>query len=212
MGRSSRRDVAVRACVGVLVVAMHLAVLTVRWDRPVPKGTHSSALLLVSIDEPTRDLPAVEPPIVTSEPSPPRLLPDPSITNVRPADEAPTLPDPAPAVDWRASMEAAAAAAAGKIAANERYRPLAPVERDEEDSSAPTSIFEKPRRKLGDVDHDATQGRTLVWNSEHCYTELHFPTIKDPNVLQGLPNPCKFVYPTGKREPRGDLFDGMKAR
>jgi hypothetical protein len=106
-------------------------------------------------------------------------------------------------------MEGAATAAVGKAIRDERYHPLGPVERPSAGSSSAPALFEAPRRKAGDIEHDAVQGRTLVWHSEHCFTELRFATIKDPNEPIGAPNPPICMQPIGEREARGDLFESM---
>ena len=127
----------------------------------------------------------------------------------------PASPDiSAPSIDWRASMEAAAGSAATEITRQESYRPLGPIERGKPGSSSSESesVFEQPHRKAGDIDHDSVQGRTLIWHDENCYTELKFPTIKDPNAIVGAPNPPKCMVPIGKRRARGDLFDHLQER
>jgi hypothetical protein len=118
----------------------------------------------------------------------------------------------APPIDWRESMEAAAGSAATGIIRQESYRSLGPIERGKSGASPSKSIFEQPRRKAGDIDHDSEQGRTLIWHDEQCYTELKFPTLKDPNALVGAPNPPKCMVPMGKRPARGDLFDDLQER
>jgi hypothetical protein len=208
MGKSPVRNAAVRGCVAFLVIGIHVAVLIIPWDRQAQKRTDPSALTWVNVDAPSRPLPAAVPATATSKPKTrARWLPDSPV--VRPADTAPAVP--VPPVDWHASVEAAAKAAAEQIAAGELYRPFGPTDREEADSSSAPSIFEEPRRRAGDIDHDEVQGSTLVWHNDHCYTELRFPTLKDPNAVVGLSNPPKCMQPIGKRKPRGDLFDAMKA-
>jgi hypothetical protein len=182
-----------RAVAFSIVVLLHVAVLTASWQRLAPERKDQRSMTWVNI-EPQ----AVAPPAESERNTPARGPVSPAIS--------------APPIDWRASMEAAAGSAAAQIIRQEGYRSLGPIERGESGSSSSESVFERPRRKAGDIDHDSVQGRTLIWHDEHCYTELKFPTIKDSNALVGAPNPPKCMVPIGKRRPRGDLFDGIKER
>ena len=201
-GGASVRDAGLRAGAFSIVVLLHVAMLMVGWQRQVLKRTNERALTWVDIQPPARQPPAES----FREPPTPARTPARSIERAAAPASAPIS---APPVDWHASMEAAAGAAADEIIRQGQYRALGPVERAAAEASRGTSIFETPRRQAGDIDHDPMQGRTLVWHSEHCYTELKFPTLKDPNVLVGAPNPPKCMEPLGKRTPRGDLFDDM---
>jgi hypothetical protein len=209
-----RENASVRLCVGLLVAALHLVVLmlglTATWDRPEP-ATDSRALTLIDIEASHRTLPAVPPKEPTSHPTmrEPRLGDVPRM-NVLSTDEKPVTTDSAPIRDWHGSMAAAATAAVGEASRNENYRSLGPIERERAGSASAPSVFETPPRKAGDIDHDATQGRTLIWHDERCFTELRFPTIKDPNALVGAPNPPKCMRPIGEREARGDLFESIE--
>jgi hypothetical protein len=198
----------------LLVTALHfvvlLLILTSARNRP-EMSADSHALTLVEIETSKPTVPAVPPLDPAREPNMrmPRLidLPTPNIPSN--SDRALTT-DVAPSKDWRGSMEAAAMAAVDAAIRNKGYEPLGPIEREPAGSTSAPSVFETPRHKAGDIDHDATQGRTVIWHDEHCYTELRFPTIKDQNALVGAPNPPKCVVPFGKREARGDLFDAIK--
>lgn len=186
-----------------IVMLLHVAVLTFTWQRLAPERKEQRALTWIDIqarpDEPRAD----------SERSAPAREHD---LTVHPAPRAAVEPAPptipAPPIDWRATMEAAASSAAEEIIRQESYRALGPTERGESESSAPGSIFERPRRQAGDIDEEP--GRALIWHNERCYTELKFPTIKDPNAIVGASNPPKCMYPIGSRRPRSDLFEDLK--
>lgn len=209
--RRSAESAATRVCVGLLVFALHLVVLMSiltttpsRWETAID----SRALTLINIEASKPEIPRKE---VTPEPKmrrPP--LSGSSTANIPSTEEGTAIADPAAIPDWRGSMEAAATAAIGKAMRDESYRALGPVEREQAGSAAAPTVFETPRRKAGDIDHDATQGRTLIWHDENCFTELRFPTIKDPNALIGAPNPPKCMRPIGEREARGDLFESIE--
>lgn len=190
-----------------MVVLLHVVALIVIWQRRAPERETQRYLTWVNIEpqaevrppEPDLDIPAREQNFVVRPPRAPAL-------------EPPSQAISAPSVDWPASMEASANAAAAEIIRGEAYRPLGPIKRGQSGSSPSESIFEQPKHKAGDIDHDPVQGRTLVWHNERCYTELKFPTIKDPNALVGAPNPPKCMSLIGKRKPRDDLFDDIKER
>jgi hypothetical protein len=211
--RMSAGNTAARVCAGLLVMALHLVVLllilTSARKRP-ELSADSRALTLVDVEPSKPTVPAVPPMDPAREPNMrmPRLidLPRPNIPSN--SDRAPTT-DAAPARDWRGSMEAAATAAVDAAIRNKSYEPLGPIEREPAGSMSAPSVFETPRHKAGDIDHDVTQGRTVIWHNDNCYTELRFPTIKDQNALVGAPNPPKCVLPFGKRKARGDLFEAM---
>lgn len=205
-------NTAARAGVGALVVTLHLAVISFLLDvRLIRLETQaeSPALTLVDIEVPEQTSPALAPRQTMREPTirMPRLiessLPRPSISESAAPTELELIPD------WRGSLDAAATAAVAKAIKEGSYQPLGPLERDSAGSTAAPSIFETPRRKAGDIDHDPVSGRTLIWHNENCFTELRFATIKDPNALVGAPNPPKCMFPIGKRKPRGDLFESI---
>jgi hypothetical protein len=212
--RTSLGNTPVRVCVGLLVATLHLVVLILILTTPRSRpetATESRALTWVNVEMSQRTFPAVPPKEATPEPQmrTPRLSGSPE-ANVPSTNENAATIDPSTIRDWRRSMEAAATAAVGQALKDESYHPLGPVERAGAGSASAPAFFEPPRRKAGDIDHDAVQGRTLIWHSEHCFTELRFATIKDPNALIGAPNPPKCMLPIGKREARGDLFESME--
>lgn len=204
---------AARMSVGLLVIVLHLVVLMLiltttrnRWQA----GTDSRALTLIDIEPSKPEIPRKE---VTPEPkmvTPP--LGGSSTAHIPSTEESRAITAPAANPDWREAMGAAATAAVGRAIRDESYQALGPVEREKAGSGAAPSVFETPRRKAGDIDHDATQGRTLIWHDENCFTELRFPTIKDPNALVGAPNPPKCMRSIGEREARGDLFESIEKR
>ena len=190
-----------------IVVLLHVAVIAASWQRLSIQRKNQHFLTWVDI-EPRADVPPPEPerapPVFERDIRMPARR-DPAVDPVSPAiSAAPT--------DWRMSGETAATAAVAAILSREGHRALGPNERPRPESSTPESIFERPRRKAGDIDVDPAQGRTLIWHNEHCYTELKFPTIKESNAPVGMPSPPKCMAPIGKRQPRGDLFEEMKKR
>lgn len=204
-----------RMCIGLLVGSLHLiaiiAILAVSSQPASLDQSDSRSLVLVNIEADARILPAAVPKEAAPAPRE-RTLIDPSKVDVPSTSESAAAAESSSIQDWRGSLEQAATAAAGKAIREESYRSLGPIERQREKSSFAPSIFETPRRIAGDIDHDAVQGRTLIWHSEHCYTELRFPTIKDQNALIGAPNPPKCMQPIGEREARGDLFESLDDR
>lgn len=190
-----------------IVALLHVVVLILIWQRRAPERETQSYLTWINIEpqaevrppEPDFEIPAREQNFVVRPPRVPPL-------------EPPSQAISAPFIDWRASMEASATAAAAEIIRRQAYQPLGPIAPRESGSSSSESVFEQPKHKAGDIDHDPVQGRTLVWHNERCYTELKFPTIKDPNALVGASNPPKCMYPIGKRKPRDDLFDDINER
>lgn len=68
------------------------------------------------------------------------------------------------------------------------------------------SLFEQPRRSLGDVEHDPASDTTTIWHSENCFTLIK------PKVPAGpsLPNYRQCMFGIGKPEPRGDLFEHLR--
>ncbi|MBM0105444.1 hypothetical protein JM946_11830 [Steroidobacter sp. S1-65] len=163
---------------------------------------------MVEVDETDRTEPAISTLQTMPEPTMrmPRLIEAPPAPALPPTESvAPT----APIRDWRGSLDAAATAVVAKAIKDGSYHPLGPVERERAGSTMAPSVFETPRRKAGDIDHDPVSGRTLIWHNENCFTELRFPTIKDPNALVGAPNPPKCMRSIGERKARGDLFESM---
>jgi hypothetical protein len=188
-----------------IVVLMHVAVLTASWQRLAPERKDQRSLTWVHI-EPRADAPPTKSTRNTPAPEQDFAVRPPLGPAVEPASPAIS----APPIDWRANMEAAASSAADEIIRQQGYRPLGPIAHGESGPSPSESIFERPHHEAGDIDHDPVQGRTVVWHSEHCYTELKFPTIKDPNALVGVPNSPKCMFAIGRRRPRADLFDAIK--
>ena len=196
-----------RAGIFSIVALLHVAVLTASWQRLALERKEQRSLTWINIEPQAEVLPTES---ERKEPTRERGL---AVRPSRsPAPEPASSAISAPPVDWRASVEAAASSATAEILRQEGYRSLGPIERGESGSSVPESIFEQPRHRSGDIDHDPVSGRTLVWHDENCYTELKFPTIKDTNALVGAPNPPKCMTAIGKREPRGDLFDNIRQR
>lgn len=206
-------NTAARVCVGALVVTLHLIVLLFALNARfthLESGAESRALTLVEVEAPERTEPATATLQTMPEPTMrmPRLIEAPPAPAFPPIESvAPT----APAIirDWRGSLDAAATAAVARAIKDGGYHPLGPVEREQAGSTTAPSIFEMPRRKAGDIDHDPVSGRTLIWHNENCFTELRFPTIKDPNALVGAPNPPKCMRSIGERKARGDLFESI---
>jgi hypothetical protein len=191
-----------------IVVLLHVAVLSVSWQRAAPERKDQHVLTWVNV-EPESEIPATK-----SEPNPRprqqnfRVRSSPPVPTIEPAPSAISVPP----IDWQASMEAATGSAVAEIIRREGTRPLGPTERGASGSSDRRSIFEQPKHKAGDIEYDSVQGRTYVWHNKDCYTELRFPTIKDPNAIIGAPNAPKCRHRLGTLSPRDDLFDEMKPR
>jgi hypothetical protein len=116
------------------------------------------------------------------------------------------LENAAPSTPLELDTKVIAADAVAKIIEEEKRRHLdgrKPIKIAE-----PTvpSLFEPPRRSLGDVEHDPASDVTTIWHSENCFT-LIMP--KDP-AGSSLPNYRQCMFKIGKPEPRGDLFEHLR--
>ena len=69
------------------------------------------------------------------------------------------------------------------------------------------SIFEQPRRSLGDVEHDPASDTTTIWHSENCFTRIVPEAIAGPS----FPNYRQCMFGIGKPKPRGNLFEHLRA-
>jgi hypothetical protein len=102
--------------------------------------------------------------------------------------------------------EAIAAAAVAKIIAEENRRHLDGRKPFQITEPTVPSVFEQPRRSLGDVEHDPASDVTTIWHSDDCFTLIK---PKDP-AGSSLPNYRQCMFKIGKPEPRGDLFEHLR--
>ncbi len=134
-----------------------------------------------------------------------------------PMDMDPPVPTPPNLIertDWYLQSELASKAAIDGIIREEAYRSIGPREKRHQivEPKPPPPLFREPKHRPGDIAPNAMDLNS-VWHSEHCFTQLERPTIpylpKGPGDLSGT-NPVKCMFPLGKAEPRGDLFEHLK--
>jgi hypothetical protein len=196
----------------LIVIAIHLVLFLVfatkqRRERSDDKGL---ALIIVPLrSDPKLNLvkPELTAPI---ERAPNRTLPIPTIPSLTPSQAASS----APRVDWQASATLAAKDAVAKKVQEEGYRNFGPRKLPSVEPDVP-SMFVNPKHQGGDIDDDQLNGVTRIYHSEHCFTQLDFPTL--PNLPQSGDGPMsskanlpRCMYSIGKPEPRGDMFDHLK--
>jgi hypothetical protein len=92
----------------------------------------------------------------------------------------------------------------------ERYRYFGPRRPSPEPEPEPPSVFEEERKVHGEIGEDAL-GNPVVKLNKYCYQELekNVPTAHDYGQPP-QPKMTKCLFPIGKREPRGDLFEHLK--
>lgn len=113
-------------------------------------------------------------------------------------------------IDWKASATAAAQDAVAEKLREERYRNFGPRKIEPDEPAAP-SIFKDPKHKAGDIESDALDGVTRVYHSEHCFTQLDFPTLRDPGEeLKPKINLPRCMRPIGTPKADGELFNHLK--
>ena len=203
-----RDQLFVRLAAALLAIALHVVAIPFFNMRREREPRKERAMTLVRVAE-HREAPKSRParpanPPVSSGGSvrQPTEISNPAVSPAPPLSES--------SVTENFDTEKIAARAIGKLMREEGYRHLDGRKPVTVNEPIPPSIFDKPRRAPGDIDHDSVQGSTYIWHSENCYTLLEFPTLKDPNQIIGAPNPpmCQFGF--GEREPRDDLFEHLK--
>jgi hypothetical protein len=192
----------------LIVMAVHWVLFLVfatkqRRDR---QETSSQALILVPVQMPQKiaqsnfEL-AIAPRSLTFdklESSPPSL-----------ATQSPMSPPGS--IDWQASAAVAAEAAVANHLRKERYRNFGPRKAEPVEPTVP-SIFKEPKHNAGDSETDAPNGITRVYQSEHCFTQLDFPTLRDPTdaALSLKTNLPRCMHGLGKSDADGELFKHLK--
>lgn len=195
-----------RAGVVLIVIVAHLILLRLLSHRQRREHASDTSMQLVLIPE--RVSPQAPPPSSKPLPSQPgnrtRANPNAPSTSIQ-------GPQPStPSIDWHASATAAASNAVAKQLQEKSYRNFGAPKRDRVETSAP-SIFEEPKHKAGDIENDQRNGVTRVYHSEHCFTQLDYPTLKDPGEeLKPKINLPRCMYDVGKGEADGDLFKHLK--
>ena len=105
--------------------------------------------------------------------------------------------------DWKQSGVDAAADAASK-----NYRALGP-RAEEPHIKAPRSPFKPPpKHKAGEVGEDALEN-PVVWLSGNCYLRLENRKAPPGDPFAQIPMTL-CVFPVGKLEPKGDLFEHLR--
>lgn len=196
----------------IIVVALHALLLLIAWrlGEHLHRGDASSDASMIWIIpqpvEPTArsaDLPRDRTVQRSSERPTPR-------EKTRESDIAVDSPARAPRqIDWGAHA-AFHARKAVEDGATERYRNLGPRKPGPPPEPKGPTLFEREPEVFGEVAED-TNGDPILRLSKHCYQELEkrLPTARDyvdPDKL--LLRKC--MFPIGKPEPRGDLFEHLK--
>lgn len=128
-------------------------------------------------------------------------------TGPRPLTSPPTSLPPRQ-IDWNANA-AYHASQAVAAATKERYRNLGPRRPGPPPEPEVASLFESKPDVAGEVGEDIN-GDPVLRLSEHCYQELEKPVPTARDYVDQRPLLRKCLFPFGKREPRGDLFDHLK--
>lgn len=199
--------VGVRVGVVLIIVSAHIALLFVLSQRQRRESANARSMQLVYV--PPREV--LVPPLPTSKPLDRRRSTKSRIEDApfRPADEAPPA---IPPVDWHASASAAASDAVAQQIRRESYRNFGVPNRDPAEHDT-QSIFEEPKHKAGDVVSDQATGTARVYHTEHCFTQLDYPTLKDPvEELKPKINPPRCMYDVGKKQANGQLFNELKKK
>jgi hypothetical protein len=206
--------IAIRVRLGIflIVVAVHLILFLVFATKLRPERRDDKALTLIIV--PVRSDPKLNTANVElaapiqREPS--RTLPLPMIPSLAPSQAASS----GPKIDWPTSAALAAQDAVAKKLREEGYRNFGPRKLPSVEPDVP-SMFVDPKHKAGDIDDDQLNGVTRIYHSEHCFTQLDFPTLKNlpqsgDGLLSSKANLPRCIYSIGKPEPSGDLFEHLK--
>lgn len=200
--RQESADLLARGVALLLALAVQLALTLMFSQRKERALSPTEALTLIQITEQIE--PSVETAEISREPVQvtERII-EPSSVSLIPV---PSESSPPPHRLREFDTQAIAARAVAKIIEEENRRHLdgrKPVTIIE-----PTvpSIFEQPRRSLGDVEHDPASDTTTVWHNENCFTLIK------PKAAAGssFPNYRQCMFGIGKPEPRGDLFEHLR--
>lgn len=185
-------------------------------------GLHLAALLIPLVDNPRNRYQEFHGPgymtLTLKDPEPLQLPPPPEVAAWKltvisppqpalaplsmPNEAAPSGSAMAPP-DWKQSGADAAADAASKT-----YRPLGP-RAEEPKIKAPRSPFKPPpKHKAGEVGEDALEN-PVVWLSENCYLRFENRKLPLDDPFRSIPMTL-CVFPVGKLEPKGDLFEHLR--
>jgi hypothetical protein len=192
----------------LIVVLVHIVLLLILAYRQRRESVDESSmqLVLVPIEAPPREeVPALKAAIERSAKE------NHVGTNERALEPSKSVPS-APSIDWHASAATAADDAIAKHLREERYRNFGPRKPTPVEPEPP-SIFKTPKHQAGDIERDELGGVARVYHSEHCFTELAFPTLREPGGSSDAASRINFprcMYPVGKAEASGDLFDHLK--
>lgn len=210
MGQWTDQRALTRCAIVCIVLGVHGLFVLLFWQvrQSTLRRADDNYLTWVRL-EPSRRPPAPPPP---SPPAPRTAAREPAaaapqaVTRATPAERSDTAPRQ---IDWAAAAarEASRAARAGD---DSGYRSFGPRKPGASPEAAPPTIFEAPKHQLGDEGVDPF-GDPIVWLTEHCYKELPrlITTARDLPVQRPL-SAFKCVWPAGRREPRGDLFESLK--
>jgi hypothetical protein len=202
----------VRLGIVLIVVAVHLILFLLFATKQRRERNDEKALALIIL--PVRSDPKLNTAnaelAVPIQREPSRTLPIPTIPSLTPSQAASS----APKIDWPASAAVAAQDAVAKKLREEGYRNFGPRKIPSVEPDVP-SMFVDPKHKAGDIDDDQLNGVTRIYHSEHCFTQLDFPTLKNlpqsgDGPLSSKANLPRCMYSIGKPEPRGDLFEHLK--
>jgi hypothetical protein len=199
--RQDSPDLLSRAVAVLLALAVQVALMTMfsqRRERMLPP---SRAMTLVRIsDQPD---PARE---SAKSPSTPKPSPENVVVPSSPSPISVQTENAAPSIPLQLDTKVIAADAVAKIIAEENRRHLDGRKPLQITEPTTPSIFERPRRSLGDVEHDPASDVTTIWHSDNCFTLIK---PKDP-AGSSLPNYRQCMFKIGEPEPRGDLFEHLR--
>jgi hypothetical protein len=156
-----------------------------------------------SVPEPAPPATQVDPDrAVATTPDPPRETADAGTATSQPASLPPRQ------IDWSANATYHARKAV-EAAAVERYRNLGARRPGPPPEPEVPSLFEAKPDVAGEIGEDIN-GDPVLRLSEHCYQELEKPVPTARDYVDPRPLLQKCLFPIGKREPRGDLFEHLK--
>lgn len=203
-------ETSVRVGALVAVTLLHLPFILAKRSRERPPTSDASLLVRFIAASP-----AILEPVSLVEPQSEERTISPRERVASRARIAPlpaTTPSEQPRIDWYSESAEASEAAIAAIVREESYRSLGPREKRFQivEPKAPPPLFEEPKHRSGDIAPNP-MGYESVWYNEHCFTQLeqpvipHLPRVGGPGV-----NAVNCMWPMGKREPRGDLFEHLK--
>jgi hypothetical protein len=192
----------------LIVLVVHLVLFIVFATKQRRERQDEKSLTLVRV--PVQTVPRIAAPISELKIAPER----PRIGRLAPPPPSPLgqsdLSSSPNSIDWQATASSAAQDAVAEKLREEGYRSFGPRKVEPDEPIAP-SIFKDPKHKEGDIESDARDGVTRVYHSEHCFTQLDFPTLRDPEEeLKPKINLPRCMRPMGTPEADGELFKHLK--